>query len=76
MENGHLVVPNPCTLLITLSGVLHWFTGFLKEVFLCVPRSPESQELLTFEWEDLNMRLSSSNAELYSPKDLRMSFFW
>lgn len=53
VEDVHSVMPNPYTLLTTLSGDFCWFTVLnLKDAFYCIPLSPESQELFAFEWND------------------------
>ena len=47
------MVPNPYTLLTTLSGDFCRFTGLdFKDVFYCIPLSPESQEPFAFEWDN------------------------
>lgn len=54
VEDLHLVVANPYTLLTKLKENLVWFTVLdLKDAFFCLPLEPESQKLFAFEWENL-----------------------
>ncbi|KAJ7421650.1 hypothetical protein BTVI_17119 [Pitangus sulphuratus] len=50
IEDGPPVVPNPYTLLTTLTDDLEWFTVLdLKDAFFCIPVHKNSQELFAFE---------------------------
>lgn len=49
----HPTVPNPYTLLSTLSPERQWHTVLdLKDAFFSLPLAPKSQELFAFEWAD------------------------
>jgi len=53
IEDLHPVVANPYTLLTKLIPELAWFTVLdLKDAFVCIPLSLESQLLFAFEWEN------------------------
>ncbi|XP_062031147.1 uncharacterized protein LOC133747014 [Lepus europaeus] len=51
--NIHPTVPNPYTLLSTLSPEKQWYTVLdLKDAFFSLPLAPKSQELFAFKWTD------------------------
>ena len=49
----HPTVPNPYTLLSSLSPDYVWYTILdLKDAFFSLPLAPQSQEIFAFEWAD------------------------
>lgn len=49
----HPTVPNPYTLLSSLSPEQVWCTELdLKDAFFSLPLAPKSQEYFAFEWND------------------------
>ncbi|XP_040327531.1 LOW QUALITY PROTEIN: uncharacterized protein LOC121028038 [Herpailurus yagouaroundi] len=49
----HPTVPNPYTLLSTLSPDKQWYTALdLKDAFFTLPLAPKSQDIFAFEWAD------------------------
>ncbi|RMC22266.1 hypothetical protein DUI87_00577 [Hirundo rustica rustica] len=49
----HPVVPNPYTLLTSVSEKFEWFTMIdLKDAFFCIPLALESRKYFAFEWEN------------------------
>ncbi|XP_017713181.1 PREDICTED: retrovirus-related Pol polyprotein from transposon 17.6 isoform X3 [Rhinopithecus bieti] len=55
----HPTVPNPYTLLSTLSPENQWYTVLdLKDAFFSLPLAPKSQEIFAFEWTDSERGIS------------------
>ena len=53
MSDIHPTVPNPYTLLSSLSPDYVWYTILdLKDAFSSLPLAPQSQEIFVFEWTD------------------------
>lgn len=67
------MVPNPYTLLTTLSRDFSWFTVLDLKVafFFCNPMSPDPQDLFTFDLEDPNTRVKEQYCWIVLPPGLQ-----